>query len=124
MINKKKNKISQIIVITTAILCIFALLSIFSTSLAYEAKDIYTPSASGISSITSRAGKILWIVMAIGMATGTCMIAYIGIKFIISSPEGKAEIKKQAFAFVFGAFLLMSGSLVISVIANMAYSIN
>lgn len=57
--------------------------------------------------IQNVAGNVLYILQAVGMVAGVAIIAYMGIKYITSSPDGKAEIKKQAFIYIGGAALLM-----------------
>ena len=43
---------------------------------------------------------------------------FVGIKFITSSPEGKAEVKKTALFYVGGIVLLLAASTIVRVIAN------
>lgn len=70
--------------------------------------------------INARASQLLWIIVAIGISTGVIMIAIIGFKYIVSSPEGKADLKKQLILYCIGAFLLMSGSTLVGIIAKFA----
>lgn len=65
------------------------------------------PGGSAATKITSVAGSVLYILQAVGMVAGVAVLAYMGIKYITSSPDGKAEIKKQAFIYVGGAAMLM-----------------
>ena len=44
---------------------------------------------------------------AVGIAAGVIIIAYMGVKYITSSPDGKADFKKQAYVYVLGAAFLM-----------------
>ena len=123
MISKKKNNILQIIFIIFIVMCIFTFFSISFNSFAYSATDIYNK-PSDANQITDRAGQILWIITIIGILIGAGMIAYIGVKYIVASPDGKAEIKKQAFGYLLGAFLLISGGLAVQIIVNIADSLN
>ena len=65
------------------------------------------PGGNASTKITSVAGSVLFILQAVGMVAGVAIIAYMGIKYITSSPDGKAEIKKQAAIYILGAALLM-----------------
>ena len=76
-----------------------------------------------VEDIAPRLGNYLWIAMTLGMVTGVAMIAVIGIKFIVSAPEGKAEIKKQAVMYVVGALLIMSGSTFVGILADVANTV-
>ena len=61
----------------------------------------------------------MYIIQAVGIVAGIVVLAYMGIKYITSSPDGKAEIKKQAFIYIGGAALLMLAPFVASTIFNM-----
>ena len=38
---------------------------------------------------------ILGIVQAVGMSIAVIILVWLGVKYIMASPDGKAEIKKQ-----------------------------
>lgn len=81
------------------------------------------PNPDDVEDIALKLGNYLWVAIAIGMAAGVAMIAVIGIKFILSTPEGKAEIKKQAVMYVVGALLIMSGSTFVGILADVANTV-
>ena len=72
--------------------------------------------------MNKQAGNFLWVACAVGISAGVIMLAIIGIKIIIASPEGKAEVKKQLFGYVIGAFLIVSGATFAGVIAAVSNS--
>ena len=47
----------------------------------------------------------------------------LGVKFITSSPEGKAEIKKSAVIYVIGAIMVFAAGIILGVIQNVANNI-
>ena len=60
----------------------------------------------------------MWIIQAVGIVAGVVIIAYMGIKYITSSPDGKAEIKKQAYVYVLGAAFLMLAPTIAAAVFN------
>ena len=69
------------------------------------------------SKFTTQAGSwgnmLLGFFQVVGYIAAVIVLVWLGVKYIMASPEGKAEIKKQAFAYVLGAVLLFAaGSIV------------
>ena len=94
-----------------------------TTSAEETLKGIYT-TPTDKAGLDTKIGNYLWVAVAVGLATGVIMIAVIGIRYIVASPEGKADIKKQAFMYMIGAALIISGSTFVGVIAEAAKVIN
>lgn len=59
---------------------------------------------------------------ALVLAVGMLMVK--GIKFIISAPEGKADVKKEMIPWAIGVFILFTFNLVVDVIMNIATGFN
>lgn len=112
-----KNMINKIIKLNIIFVVLFLLCCIINTSTAF---DIYK-SVTVPDTLNQLGGNIYWIAMAIGFAAGVIVIAIVGVKYIISSPEGKAEIKKQLVMYIIGAILVSSSTWVVGVIATAAY---
>lgn len=110
MKNNKLLKISLIIITIISIVCI--------TGIANAANDAFPEELNGKSSAVSNnvsgyASTILGVVQVIGYSVAVIILAWLGVKYIMASPDGKAEIKKQAFAYLLGAVLLFAaGSIV------------
>ena len=64
--------------------------------------------------------KIVGILQAVGMSVAVIMLAIIGIRFLIASPEGKAELKQQLFPYFIGCILLFGGAWLLSLVAKVA----
>lgn len=127
---KSNRKYKRIIFIIAIVFIIMQFLMIMENNVyaqdpvTQKLKGIYVANpADDTGEIKLMLGNYLWIAMAIGMVTGVAMIAVIGIKFIISAPEGKAEIKKQAYMYLVGAVLIMLGSTFVGIIADVAYTV-
>ena len=70
----------------------------------------------------------LGVAQAIGVVVAVCMLVFVAIKYLTSSPNERADVKKYAIPFVVGSVCIFAAvGLVqlISIIANeMANSIN
>ena len=53
---------------------------------------IYNPINNPFSNTVS---AVIGVIQAVGMSTAVITLTVIGIKYILTSPEGKAEVKKQ-----------------------------
>ena len=69
---------------------------------------------------TERAGLILGYIQVVGMIVAVIGIAIIGLKYMFSSVEGKAEYKKTMMPYIVGCFMLMGTSIVIGIIKSVA----
>lgn len=73
-------------------------------------------------------GNALGVAQVIGVCVAVCMLIFVAIKYLTSSPNERADVKKYVIPFVIGAICIFAAvGLVqlISVIANeMANSIN
>lgn len=78
------------------------------------------PSVSGGSSFINRAGFVLGWIKYIGIIISVLTLAFIGIKYMFCSVEGKAEYKKTMFPYLVGCFMLMGTSLIIGIIESLA----
>lgn len=101
---------------------IFVILFKTNTYAVHDANSIY--SGTGAAGLNRVFSGILWIIIAVGMVSGIIMIAIIGVKYIWESPEGKADLKKQAIPFLVGAVLLIGGSTLVKFAINVASSLN
>lgn len=67
-----------------------------------------------------KAGTVLGWIQFLGVVIAVLALAFIGIKYLLSSVEGKAEYKKTMWPYVIGCFMLMGISLVIQIIEDVA----
>lgn len=112
----KSNKMLKI---SLCIVMIIAIIGITSISNASFVEVSITPSTgSGTSVVTNIGGGVLGVVQTIGYIVAVIVLVWLGIKYIMASPDGKAEIKKQAFAYILGAVLLFAASTLVGVFKN------
>lgn len=87
-------------------------------SLDSAARGIY--SGSTHPRLSQPLGIVLGVIQAIGYAVGITVLTFIGIKYVLSTPEGKADLKKQLVPYLIGAILLLSGTTLVLIIGNVA----
>lgn len=117
----KSNKLFKVLLIVLAIICIVSISGVANAADNPTDTEIQIPTAQYTtlsSKATSWGGIILGVVTAIGMSVAVIILVWLGVKYIMSSPDGKAEIKKQAFAYILGAVLLFGASALVSMFKN------
>ena len=81
-------------------------------------KKVQSPDPEIIDSGSTISGKILYIVQLVGTIIAISMLMVLGIKYMMAAPEGKANIKKQAYIYIVGAVLLFGAVGIVEVIKN------
>ena len=118
------NKIAKIVVavllISLVIVMLSNVVSAYNTSTdlstMFEGED-----ESGASEAAGNIiGTIINIAQVIGMGVAIIMLVVLAIKYIAASPEGKAEIKKNATIYIVGAVILFAASGILGIIRNFA----
>ena len=123
----KLNKVMKMVV---AILLV-ALVAMFVSQVALadgidpanaSLKDTFTQTdTSGASEAASNViGMIINIAQVIGMGVAIIMLIVLAIQYIAASPEGKAEIKKNATIYIVGAVILFAASGILGIIRRFA----
>lgn len=119
----KNNKILKISLIIITILSI--LLMIGGNIFASGDGTFKVPSGTSTSlsgKATSMGGVVLGIFQAVGTVVAVVILVWLGIKYIMASPDGKAEIKKQAFGYILGAVLLFGAVWLVPLIQGLVNS--
>lgn len=81
------------------------------------AKDKFTDTKNKSISTTQNAlGAIVGIVQTISITVAVVMLMILAIKYIMSSVQERAEIKKHAVVYVIGALLIFSVNGIIEII--------
>lgn len=118
----KNITVKKIVVI---LLIVLMLATITSTVYGYWSDGISqieqgSQNANGTDQVYNIAGIILGIVKAVGISVAVIMIIVLAIRYLLASAEGKAEIKKYAMGYVFGAILLFGGVAILEIIEQFA----
>lgn len=109
----RKTSIKTIILIS---LMSIIVLNLISTSVLAVNPENYAPSQQINSpKFLERAGIVLGWIKYLGILISVVVIAVIGIKYMFSSIEGKAEFKKSMIPYLIGCLLLIGVSAMIKV---------
>ncbi|MCI8486447.1 MAG: hypothetical protein HFJ20_05050 [Clostridia bacterium] len=112
--------LTLLIIIFNFISCVNCVYADGEDSIALEGwNKIYKKTGN---SFDKAQNAVIGLVQTIGYITSVLMVTIIGIKYIFTSPEGKAEVKKQLIPFLIGAVLLFSGTVLVSTISKWAYT--
>lgn len=65
-----------------------------------------TPDATGVSILVILGNNILGIIQTIGLGVATVATLVLAIRYMYSSPDDKAEIKKKLIPFIIGGVLV------------------
>lgn len=119
--NNKLFKVLLIILVAISIVVSFSGIVNADVSIDTFSGSIKANKPNGIkeTTITNPTQSILYVIQAVGIAAGVIIIAYMGVKYITSSPEGKAELKKQAYVYILGAAFLMLAPTIASAVFNL-----
>lgn len=103
---------------------VFALSSGTDPKFAIDVTDI-SPKADGTTSrqIKNAGNQIIGIIQVVGTIVAVVMLVYIGIKYLIASPNEKAEIKHTAFIYVVAAVILFAAVNILAIVQNFATGI-
>ena len=98
---------------------VISMLVIGTVSSATDSQWLTPPSAQSSSLIKPTQdiiGQILSIVQVIGVSVAVVMLIVLGIKYMSSAPNDRAEIKKHAVVYVVGAVVLFAASGIVGLI--------
>lgn len=97
------------------------LILLSSNVFAIEDLNAYDPQESleGSESFVKKAGPILGTIRTVGVIVSIITLAIIGLKYMFTSVQEKADYKKQALPFIVGCFMLMGVSLLVGLIEQL-----
>ena len=110
-------------IIKMTIALFFVLLVVANFALASSGIKVPTIKQVQGGKAESLVGQILGILQFTAVAIALGMLLVIGIKYITASPEGKADIKGTAIAYLIGAVCIFAAVLVISASSLVAASL-
>ena len=87
-----------------------------------QMKDI--TNVGGTTKLVRAGNKILGVVYAVGVVVSIGTLCIIGIKYMMSSPSEKADLKSKAMPFVIGAIIMFCAANILQVVNKMAEWIN
>lgn len=111
------RKVDKIAKVTATVLLVIMILTMVSTSVfAWSVSVNPNTKASGATTVTGFGNNIVGIIQVVGYVVAVVMLVIIGIKYITSSPDGKAEVKKTALFYVLGAVLIAGAATIVGVV--------
>ena len=105
MHNKTKKKIFITTIISILLLCCFSKL-VFATGLEDPTSIVTGPDMTGVGTLFNLGNVILGIIQYVSIGVASIAAIVLGIKYMYSSPEDKAEIKKKLVPFIIGGILV------------------
>ena len=120
----KSNRILKIAVILAAIVAIVTISTVVNASGFVPTTGLSAKTGSGTNMVFNIGSTVLGIVQAVGYVVAVVILVWLGVKYIMASPDGKADIKKQAFAYILGAILLFAASTIVGIISSVANTIS
>ena len=76
------------------------------------------PDSSQLGNGANLANTILSALMWIGVAIAVGMMIFLGIKYVTSSPDGKADLKKQLGIYILGFVFIVGATTIVGIINN------
>ena len=76
------------------------------------------PDKSKLGEGANLANTILSALMWIGVAIAVGMMIFLGIKYVTSSPDGKADLKKQLGIYVLGLVFILGATTIVGIIRS------
>ncbi len=102
----------------------FPIISNASYDYGLNADDIKASDKSTASiSVGKLAGATINFIKVVSVAIAVIMLIVLAVKYMLSAPNDKAEIKKHAVVYVVGAIVLFSASGVLEIIQKFANNI-
>ena len=112
----------EIKIVITIILILLMIITL-ETSVKADTADIISSLSNpgdvdGTDEIVDLGKKVVGVIQVSGAVIAIAIIALLGIKYITSSLEEKADVKKAMIPYIVGAFLLFSTTTVVNLIYN------
>ena len=121
--NMTMKRIAKILTVLIIIATIATMLSAVFAEGAADVLGNLKGNTGAATAVTKTANNIIGIVQVICYAAAVIMLVILGVKFIIASPEAKADIKKSAIMYVIGAIIVFAAGALLGVILNLSTTV-
>ena len=115
MHNKTKKKIFITTISSILLLCCFSKL-VFATGLEDPTSIVTGPDMTGVGTLFNLGNVILGIIQYVSIGVASIAAIVLGIKYMYSSPEDKAEIKKKLVPFIIGGILVFGAVQLVKIV--------
>ena len=116
---KKTIKILNVIMITVLLLTVIA-----NIALALSPASISGDDDVSSDKIISIGNKIVTFIRIVGTIISVGILVVLGIKYMMASPEGKADYKSNMLPYVVGAGLVFAATWIATAVYQMIGSLN
>ena len=121
---KKIFKITNLFFIAIFIFNMFCFAFAANDNYDFSGFDNHTASANLVNAEQTFFGTGIAIARIIVVGIAVIMLMVVGMKYMMSSANDRAEIKKNAIAYVIGAFILFGSSAILGVINDVAKTVS
>lgn len=121
IIRKLMISIMVVIIFASAMLCMYSHVDADFKSILKDTTS-GTDSSNVSTQVKSISQSVITIVQVIGVGVAVIMLIVLGMKYMVSAPEDKAQIKKHAVVYVIGAVVLFGASGILQLIKMLASS--
>ena len=83
-----------------------------------------SPNNANTGGITTIGNKVMGIIHVVGTIAAFAIVMFLGIKYMMGSPEEKAEYKKTMIPYIIGAVLLFAATTIANAIYTFASGMN
>lgn len=101
----KKDILKLIVINIVILILVFSLNIVFANPFS-----VYDGASVNSTEIKSLGGKVLGIINVAGTVIAICVLLFIGMKFMIASPDEKANLKGALTPYIVGAVLLFAST--------------
>ena len=116
-------KIKKVITFLIILISIISISLISSAAGFLEDFDGSTSATDPVNRVENVMGIALGVIQTIALAVAIIMLLVLGIKYMISSAEERAEIKKHLITYTIGALIMFGTSFILGVIKEFATNI-
>lgn len=114
----KTNKVIRILFVAlVAVLMILVNTTVFA-DVTIDINGVTGTGSDLSNSVKSAGNTVLGVVQTAAAAIAVVILVVLAIKYIMASPEGKADIKKTAYIYVVGAVIMFGASAILRFIQS------
>lgn len=122
----KKSCLTNILKIILSLLIITSLISAFTSVYGEDNPNFKTNQFSDVQEtevddlVNDTAETVVAVLRVISVAIAIVVLLVIAMKYMISAPGDRADIKKHAVAYVIGTFILFAATQIIAILIDIA----
>lgn len=121
---KLNNLIKYVVIILAILMILSCIVPNFIYATSWTDTTQFTSSDTGLNdSIRNIIGAILNVTRIIATGVAIIMLTVLAMKYMMSAPNDRADIKKHAVVYIVGAVILFAGTGILTIIKQFSESI-